>query len=105
MAKYRKTNQKFVHIKEVLDGILKTEKQRVGDPLTRISSVWNMAVGDIVGSDAEPAALKGGALLVHVSCSVWMHHLRFAKGEILMRLNNSLGEDLIDEIRLKVGAL
>ncbi len=105
MGKYRKTNQKFIHIREVLDGILKAERQRVGDPLSRISSIWDKAVGEIVGSEAQPAALRGGTLLVHVTSSVWMHHLGFAKREILLRLNSSLGEDLVDEIRLKVGAL
>jgi hypothetical protein len=43
-------------------------------------------------------------LLVYVTSSTWLHHLRFIKQDIVKRLNDDLGQPLVSDIKFKVGS-
>jgi predicted nucleic acid-binding Zn ribbon protein len=62
-------------------------------------------VGPPIADNAQPFAVKGSLLLVHVSSSVWMHQLRFLKTELLEKLNQGLGNQRIADIKFKIGPL
>ena len=62
-------------------------------------------MGEIIAENARPAAFKGKILLVHVNSSPWLHQLSFLKKDILARINRELGQDLVDEIKFKIGPL
>ena len=69
----------------------------------RVWDLWKPAVGDAIAANASPAAFKGHILLVHVSNSTWLHHLRFLEGELVDKLNAALGQDDIRKIQFKIG--
>ncbi len=100
MKKKRKQLKESVHISSVLDNILTTYRQESDSGLSRVWSFWNDAVGKTIAENAQPAAFKGKVLLVHVTSSTWIHELRF-----LDNINSVSGENLVEEIKFKIGTL
>ncbi|KPJ76815.1 MAG: hypothetical protein AMJ54_10255 [Deltaproteobacteria bacterium SG8_13] len=74
-------------------------------PLLQVWELWEKAVGEIIAENARPAAFKGKILLVHVNSSPWLHQLSFLKKDILARINRELGQDLVEEIKFKIGSI
>ena len=62
-------------------------------------------VGDVIAQNARPAAFKGKILLVHVSSSTWVHQLQFLKQEMIAKLNDTFGKELISDLKFKIGPL
>ncbi len=105
MKKKRKKLKESVHISSVLDNILNTYRQESDSGLSRIWSFWNDAVGKTIAENAQPAAFKGKVLLVHVTSSTWIHELRFLEKGIINNINSISGENLVEEIKFKIGTL
>ncbi len=68
-----------------------------------IWQVWDEVVGPQVARRARPTAIRDGVLTVTVASGPWLQQLTFLKGEIITRLNEKTGEDLVREIYLKAG--
>lgn len=68
-----------------------------------IWEVWDEVVGPQVARRARPSAIRDGVLTVTVASGPWLQQLTFLKGEIITRLNEKAGEDLVREIYLKAG--
>jgi predicted nucleic acid-binding Zn ribbon protein len=98
------TRPEPVHIGSVLERLLKHVRPEAGDGMLGIRRVWAGAVGEEVARNARPAAVKGPILLVEVSSSVWRHHLRFLKPDLIARVNAALGRPAVEDIKFKVGA-
>ena len=105
MKKKRIKLKKSVHISSVLDNILNTYRQESDSGLSRVWSFWNDAVGKTIAENAQPAAFKGKVLLVHVTSSTWIHELRFLEKGIINNINSISGENLVEEIKFKIGTL
>lgn len=101
--KTKKSKAQFVHIGNIIDGLLKNYRYEPEGELMRVWHVWDSAVGDVVSKNAKPAAFKGRILLVYVTSSTWVHQLQFLKEEIIAKLNKSLGKTLIDDLKFKIG--
>ena len=96
-------NKDFVHIKNVLNKALESFRRESDLDLVKIWDLWDRAVGKAVSENTRPAAFKGRLLLVYVSSSTWLHELSFLKADILKKVNLALGENLVEEIKFKVG--
>jgi len=105
MKKKRIKLKESVHISSVLDNILSTCRQESDIGLSRIWNFWNNAVGETIAENAQPAAFKGKVLLVHVTSSTWIHELRFLEKGIIHNINSISGENLVEEIKFKIGTL
>ena len=105
MKKKRKKLKESIHISSVLDNILNTYRQESDSGLSHIWSFWNDAVGKTIAENAQPAAFKGKVLLVHVTSSTWIHELRFLEEGIIDNINSISGENLVEEIKFKIGTL
>ena len=95
----------FVHIRNILDDVLKTYRSKPDFSLKEVWGLWDDAVGKIIAQNARPAGFKGKLLIVHVSSSAWIHQLQFLKNDIMTKLNAALGKPLIEEIKFKIGPL
>ncbi len=73
--------------------------------MTRIWDLWDGALDQTVAANAKPGTFKQGVLIVHVSSSVWLQHLRFMETDLKTRLNLALGRPLVTEIRFKIATL
>jgi predicted nucleic acid-binding Zn ribbon protein len=85
--------------------LLKTCRRQPDTELTRIWDLWEGIVGEMLAENARPAAFKGRLILVHVESPAWVHHLQFLKSGLIKKINDALGEPLVDDIKFKVGPL
>jgi predicted nucleic acid-binding Zn ribbon protein len=92
-----------VALGRLLDKVLDAHRRQRNDPLSRIWEQWQPSVGLSVAANTRPVSLKGGCLLVCVSSSVWLQELQFLKNNLVDRLNALLEEELVHDIRFKIG--
>ena len=62
--------------------------------------VWNSVVGEVIAENTRPVAMREGVLFVEVASSVWMQELVLLRDEIVERLNQQLGENIVRRIVL-----
>jgi predicted nucleic acid-binding Zn ribbon protein len=103
MDHQRKKSQQAVPIGNIIKQILKSQRREKDVGLAQVWGLWERAVGEIIAGNARPAAFKGKILLVHVNSSPWLHQLQFLKKDIIEKINRALGEELVEEIKLKIG--
>ncbi|HEY3853234.1 MAG TPA: DUF721 domain-containing protein [Verrucomicrobiae bacterium] len=71
---------------------------------TEILRVWNNQLDPNITAHASPTGIRKGTLFVTVDSSVWLDEIvRYRRREILERLQNSFGRDLITKISFRVG--
>jgi predicted nucleic acid-binding Zn ribbon protein len=95
----------FIHIGNIIDGVLKQVRSEPGDVLKAVWRLWEETVGGTIAENARPAAIKGNLLIVHVSSSTWMHQLQFLKKDMIAQINAALGKPIIEAINFKIGPL
>ena len=105
MENIRKKRREFVHIGSIVDKVVRTVRNDADADMIQVWNVWKGVVGGAVAENARPAAFKGNLLLVHVSSSPWLQQLQFLKGDIILRLNQALNQELVREIKFKIGPL
>ena len=95
----------FVQIGNILEGVLKNFRSEPNYVLPKIWRLWNEVAGETIASNARPAALKGKLLIVHVTSATWIHQLQFLKNDLMAKLNETLGQAQVEEIKFKIGPL
>jgi len=86
------------HISQSLEGLLKKlelDRRVLG---WSVLSIWEEVVGPRIAANAKPVAYRDSKLFVRVATTIWMHELSFTKGEVLRKLNERLGERVIEDI-------
>jgi predicted nucleic acid-binding Zn ribbon protein len=68
-------------------------------------AVWSTVVGPQIARHAQPHAVRHGRLIVHVSDSVWLHHLSMMRHQVTAGLNEKLRTLVVKELILRVGEL
>lgn len=71
----------------------------------RVFDGYGLAVGGLLRQRSEPEKLRGATLFVRVNSSAVAHELTMLKGEILMRMAEALGAQMVSDIRTRVGPL
>lgn len=103
MPKKRTTCPKFIPIGSVINQVIRQYRPMADTALVKVWDVWDKAVGSAIAGCARPAAFKDCMLLVHVSNSTWLHHLRFLEKEMLANINSALGGNYVKTIKFKIG--
>jgi hypothetical protein len=71
---------------------------------TEILRVWNNQLDPSITAHAQPTGIRNGTLFVTVDSSAWLDEIvRYRRREILERLQNSFGRDLITRISFRTG--
>jgi len=91
-----------VHIKSIISDVLKKYRNDKRTNLFEISEIWKSTVGPMIANDTRPWKIKGNELEVHVSGPSWLQQLSYMKNDIIKKLNESLGEQVIKSIRFSV---
>ncbi len=60
---------------------------------------WNEIVGDTVARNTQPERVEHGVIIVKVSSPTWRQELQFQKKEIIQKINNTIGKNVIKDIR------
>lgn len=72
----------------------------------RIENAWRGIIGENIYHSTEIAQLKNGILYINVESSVMAHHLtNFEKLAIINKINDTIGEKCVEDIRFKVGRI
>jgi predicted nucleic acid-binding Zn ribbon protein len=100
-----KKKREPTHLKNVLPDLLISIRGGSDARLVDVWEIWDQVVGDAISRNTRPAAFKGKLLLVEVSSSTWMHQLRFLKAEIIEKINDAFGKEMLEEIKFKIGTL
>lgn len=95
---------KFTHIGSIINKVLRTCRQESDEELAEVWSLWDSVVGESIAKNAQPEAFKGKLLLVHVTNPIWIQQLQFFKKDIINKLNDVLGKELVKDIKFKIGA-
>lgn len=60
---------------------------------------WDQAVGKEISERTEPFKITKGILFVKVKDPVWRNELQFFKEEIIKKLNDKIGRNIVKEIK------
>jgi predicted nucleic acid-binding Zn ribbon protein len=105
MKNRRKKQKELVPLGSVLPNLLKSIRTGSDAQLVEVWELWDDVVGETIAKNARPAAFKGKLLLVEVSSSTWMHQLQFLKADIIEKINDAFGKEMVDEIKFKIGSM
>ncbi len=72
-------------------------------PLARVQEVWPRAAGPAIAAAARPVSERDGVLTVACEAAVWAAELELLAGEVIPRLNELLGAEIIRELRCRTG--
>jgi len=92
-------------IRSVLENTLKGLEIDVPLKSYSILGAWNEIVGATVAAHSQPRSIRNRILFIDVTHSTWMQQLQFLKPTLLEKVNNFLGEPLIQDIRFKLGRI
>lgn len=92
-------------IRSILDQTFKSLEIDVPLKAYSILGKWREIVGSAVAEHSQPRLIRNRILFIDVSHSTWMQQLQFLKPTLLDKINSSLGESLIQDIRFKVGRI
>jgi predicted nucleic acid-binding Zn ribbon protein len=89
---------------EVMPSVLAGLRIESRQAETEILNVWHHQIDPTIVAHARPTGIRKGTLFVTVDSSVWLDEIvRYRRGEILERLQNSFGRDLITRISFRAG--
>lgn len=71
--------------------------------LARSQEAWEQTVGMSIAEAAHPVAEREGVLAIACADAVWAAELDLMGAELVVRLNEVLGEQLIHRLRCRTG--
>ena len=103
MTRIRKKMSKPASLGTVLQQAVEASRIDVDLDAYRLWQQWDEVVGTAIAQNTRPEAIKGKLLLVKVSSAPWMQQLQFLKPELIEKLNQTLGKELVEDIRFQIG--
>jgi predicted nucleic acid-binding Zn ribbon protein len=98
MDKPRPKKNGPLHIGGLLQDFLQGSMPKVlGDEL-KVFGAWPKAVGADISRQANPCGYKNGILFVETKHPIWTTELTSKRHQILRKLNEALGQELVREI-------
>jgi predicted nucleic acid-binding Zn ribbon protein len=94
---------KMIDISSVINNLSKSlgfEQKMVESSLQK---KWGEIMGEKIANHTIPGQIRYKKLYIEVDNPVWMHQLLFLKDEILNRVNRTIGREIINEVRFKLG--
>ena len=73
-----------------------------GNPELAVKLAWSRAAGPGLRRQAIPVRLEGKILIVAVGDALWQKQLRHMGAELIYRINNLLGQSLVDAIAFRI---
>jgi predicted nucleic acid-binding Zn ribbon protein len=103
MTRIRKKMPKPASLGTILQQAVEASRIDVDLDAYRLWQQWDEVVGAAIAQNTRPEAIKGKLLLVKVSSAPWMQQLQFLKPELIEKLNQTLGKELVEDIRFQIG--
>jgi predicted nucleic acid-binding Zn ribbon protein len=93
------------HIGTILDSFFKQQGLEEAIRIHRAVVDWGSVVGDAVSRHTRAVHVEHGTLIVEVESPGWMHRLQMQEGELRTRINRHFGEEIIRQIRFRLGSM
>ncbi|MCF8379992.1 MAG: DUF721 domain-containing protein [Bacteroidales bacterium] len=90
-----------VKIREIINAILKERGLEGKMAENRLLNAWNELLGKTVANSTQNLYIKDNTLFVHLRSSVIRHQLMMIKPDLIKRLNEKAGIDIIENIVLR----
>jgi hypothetical protein len=88
----------------LVEGMMKSLRMDRRQAEAEIVRVWNNLVDPTITAHAQPTGINKGTLFVTVDSSTWLSEIvRYRRKEILDRLQNCFGKQMIQRISYRVG--
>jgi predicted nucleic acid-binding Zn ribbon protein len=71
--------------------------------LARVQQTWEQSVGPAVAQAGSPTAERDGVLTITCTDAVWAAELDLMSSELVGRLNQALGEEVLHRLRCRTG--
>lgn len=85
-------------LSEALDEVIREIGIRKSVVSNRARDVWGEAVGDLINANTTLQIVDKDKLIVIVSNDAWRQELSYRKEEILKKINELIGEEVIKDI-------
>lgn len=96
MSRYRSNTPK--PLKEALKSFLDSFPHRKRLKRGMILSLWNETVGERIAEQTENVHFEHGNLVLHVKNPAWRQEIHMKRFSIAKKLNDKVGEKIINEI-------
>jgi predicted nucleic acid-binding Zn ribbon protein len=91
-------------IGKAFDGYLREKGLAEVSELAELAAIWPDVVGDDIARHASPRLVREDVLVVEVDHSAWAAELRFLAGDILRRIEDTLGRSVAASLNVRVRA-
>ena len=88
---------------DLLSGILEGLRLTEGIEESRLRKAWLEVAGEFVARQTEPVSLRLGVLTLRVLQPSMRFHLEQSRSQLLRRLKQKLGSNLVRDVRLVLG--
>jgi len=102
MPKKGERSEEPVGLGEIVSGLLRQRPFAHGAKIGKLAAQWGAVVGERLAAETAPVRLEGGTLTVAVSTGPWGSQARFLADEIREKANESLGEGVVERVRIVV---
>ena len=89
-------------IGEVVDRLVQGMGAPSASAFAAVFSKWSDLVGEQIAAHAKPLSLHDGRLLVGVEEPGWATQLRWLETDLLRRLEEACGDDVVTSIEVRV---
>ena len=72
------------------------------DALATVFAGWQELVGDSIAAHVHPLGLRDGVLHLEADEPGWASQLRFLGPDVIRRVNEQVGSDLVKELAVRV---
>ena len=85
-------------LKEVLDNLIQKQNWKGGIEKAGVEDAWRALMGKAVQTRTQSVYFNDGRLFVKLTSTTLKQELFYSKDTILSRLNETLGQNLVDEV-------
>ena len=93
----------FRKISDVLESVVRDLNLEKGIAEHRAIVLWEKVVGSEAAAHAIPREVARGRMVATVDSSVWLQELRMREREIIAKINELIGEEVLREIYFTIG--
>ena len=94
-------NKEPVHLRSVLEQILKDFGTPDITTVTSIIDQWEEIVGSDLATKISAVAISGSELIVRVDDPVWASQISWLENQLLDKITRLIGEEKITSIRVR----
>ena len=91
------------NLRQLLGGALGAAGLETTSDVWQLGEIWSAALGAQIASRATPVRLLRGELVIAVAEAVWRQELQLLAPQIVAKLNQALGREVVQRVRLVGG--